>query len=368
MTDIPPTAPLPEAPTSRTKSIRLLPVADLLLDPENPRLAEDGKALTDDQLVTKLYTEEALDELATSFANNGYFWEEPLVVVPHESIQGKFVVVEGNRRLATLKLLLSPTLRSDVSVTDFPDISAERRQELMSVPTVDYSSRSDVIPYLGFRHITGAKKWEPYAKARYISHLIRDGKSIVEIERAIGDSGQTTKKLYQAFVVFEQIKNDLEEDVHQIKERFSLLEVMLGQQDIKKHIGIPRRLPTSAVERVVDDDHLELLRETVHWVFGSRKGDRLPVIADSREISRLLAPVIANEQSLAHLRETRDLRAAFERTGGERDYLHKQLAAARRSAERALALSPHFAGDVGLVGEVERLLKVVQALESILRV
>ncbi|MEK9144975.1 MAG: hypothetical protein AAB339_05135, partial [Elusimicrobiota bacterium] len=62
------------------------------------------------------------------------------------------------------------------------------------------------------------------------------------------------------------------------------------------------------------------LREVVLWVFGSRKGGVKPVIADSREIPKLLAPVIGNADSLAHLRETRDLQAAFDRTGGEREY------------------------------------------------
>jgi hypothetical protein len=354
-------------PANRAKQIESRLVADLLLDPENPRLAEEGRALTDDQLLAKLYAGEALDELATSFARSGYFWEEPLVVVPHGAEHGKYVVVEGNRRLATLKLLLSPAKRAELNATDFPDLTPERSAELQEVPTVAYANRAEVVPYLGFRHITGAKKWEPHAKARYIAQLVKTGTPLDEIENAIGDGATTVKKLYQAFVVFEQIRDELEEDVQNVKESFSLLEVLLGQQPVKTHLGLPRRLPDAAIQRIVDDAHLEALREVIHWVFGSRKGSIKAVIADSREIPKLLAPVIGNPQSLAYLRDTRDLHAAFERTGGEREYLLKQLGNAKRAAERALAVSPQFKGDSGLIGEVDRLVKTVEALHGILR-
>jgi hypothetical protein len=118
---------------------------------------------------------------------------------------------------------------------------------------------------------------------------------------------------------------------------------------------------------VVDALHLEALREVIHWVFGVKKGGVKPVIADSREIPKLLAPVIGNPESLAHLRETRDLHAAFDRTGGEREYLLKQLSNAKRAAERALGVSPQFKGDAPLLAEAERLVKVVEAVKGILQ-
>src|SRR4051812_17983333 len=86
----------PERPRTRR-----LAVGDLLLDHRNPRLAlvEDA---TQVDLLKALYEDESLDELVGSFIENGYFEEEPLVVVEEEE---GYVVVEGNRRLATLKLL-----------------------------------------------------------------------------------------------------------------------------------------------------------------------------------------------------------------------------------------------------------------------
>ena len=386
------TTPTPSAPTPtvRQKQIKLRSVDNLLLDPENPRLAEDGRKLTQDQLLEKLVAGEALDELATSFAQFGYFWEEPLVVVPdpaeasengeagkpapktpeeEEAADKKrtYIVVEGNRRFATIRLLLSSAKRAEFNVKDFPVVTPERALELKDVPTVAYSSRADVVPYLGFRHITGAKKWEPYPKARYIAKLVESGQSFATIESAIGDSANTAKKLYQAYIVFGQIRDDLDEDVNSVRESFSLLEVTLGQQPIKNHLGIPKRLPDAAVASVVDAAHIEQLRETVGWVFGSKKTGVRPVITDSREISKVLAPVVGQPESLQFLRETRDLAGAAERSGGEREYLLKQLANSRRAAERALGVCPQHKGDKAAIAETERLAKVLGAIEEVLK-
>src|SRR5262245_24532995 len=106
--------------TTPVREIVPRPVADLRLDPENPRLALETGA-TQLAILKAMYANEALDELALSFARNGYFWEEPLVIVP-ASERSKFVVVEGNRRLAALKLLLNSQLRERIGVTDFPTV------------------------------------------------------------------------------------------------------------------------------------------------------------------------------------------------------------------------------------------------------
>ncbi|WP_409047522.1 ParB N-terminal domain-containing protein [Microbacterium sp. HA-8] len=88
-------------------SLIYLRVDELTLDTRNPRLVT-AAAPSQKSLLRQLYEQESLDELAQSFVDNGYFAEEPLVVVKEN---GEWVVVEGNRRLATLKLLLGARVR-----------------------------------------------------------------------------------------------------------------------------------------------------------------------------------------------------------------------------------------------------------------
>src|SRR5436190_20094686 len=106
-----------EAPDGEREIVRR-PIAALLLDPQNPRILIAERAPQLDILRT-LYQNEALGELANSLARNGYFPEEPVVLVPSSESE-KYVVVEGNRRVATIKLLLDGKLRETVKVSGFP--------------------------------------------------------------------------------------------------------------------------------------------------------------------------------------------------------------------------------------------------------
>src|SRR6266576_1806890 len=88
--------------------IRYSPVAELLLDSKNPRLGRQNttKDLSQDQ-VLELMKDWALEELAVSFLESG-FWPQEALIAVRENVgtEQHLVVVEGNRRLAALKLLV----------------------------------------------------------------------------------------------------------------------------------------------------------------------------------------------------------------------------------------------------------------------
>ena len=99
------------------------PVEQLLLDIKNPRLASGAGGDTQEDLLRVLWTEMAVDEVAFSIAANGFFREEPLLVIPGDEVKGgkgKFIVVEGNRRLAAVLLLCDAKLRDKLKATELP--------------------------------------------------------------------------------------------------------------------------------------------------------------------------------------------------------------------------------------------------------
>src|SRR6266478_5638397 len=102
----------------------------LYLDEENPRLSSSGNGTSQDELLKVLWTEMAVSEVAISIATNGFFEEEPLFVVPRPrpAVDGKltYTVVEGNRRLAAVKLLADEVVRKRLKATDLPPIRAEK--------------------------------------------------------------------------------------------------------------------------------------------------------------------------------------------------------------------------------------------------
>src|SRR6266576_3364359 len=83
----------------------------LMFNAKNPRLAEFGLSedATQSQILQTLWKNMAIQEIAMSIAHSGYFNHEPLFV--ERGPGNKFVVIEGNRRLAAVNLLLHAELR-----------------------------------------------------------------------------------------------------------------------------------------------------------------------------------------------------------------------------------------------------------------
>ena len=164
---------------------------DLLLDANNPRLVEYAQTSNPTQfdLLRTLWQKMAVDELAMSMAANGFFQHEPLFVTEEG---GKQVVIEGNRRLAALKLLRDPNLRKRLKITDLPELSDKKRKLLDKVPIV-ITTRKDLWQYIGFKHVNGPAKWGSYAKAQYIAFVKENYRKVPleKIAEQIGDKNRT---------------------------------------------------------------------------------------------------------------------------------------------------------------------------------
>ena len=151
-----------------SREIKYADVDSLFLDPTNPRLGRENTGV--DVLQSKileLMDDWNLDELALSFIKSG-FWPQEALLVIEEELYGKkcLVVVEGNRRLAALKLLEDaiggkPLSRKWAELS----VGLDRENELFTkVPVLHVDSRSDVDAFLGFRHVTGIMEWRPAKK------------------------------------------------------------------------------------------------------------------------------------------------------------------------------------------------------------
>ena len=113
MSDIAPDAP------------EMVDVADLTFDLKNPRLVEfdmTGHSGERD-VVRTLWETMDVRELVMSIAASGFFRHEPVVVCREDD---RNVVIEGNRRLAAVKLMLDAALAQDVGAT-IPHLPATER-------------------------------------------------------------------------------------------------------------------------------------------------------------------------------------------------------------------------------------------------
>ena len=90
--------------------IRPFDVSELAFDVENPRLVGFDTGGGEPEIIKMLWERMDVEELALSIAARGYFPYEPVIVATEG---GRNVVIEGNRRLAAVKLLRQPVLGKD---------------------------------------------------------------------------------------------------------------------------------------------------------------------------------------------------------------------------------------------------------------
>lgn len=95
-------------PTIKPKTTGRVETQYLDFDPNNPRLIEQGlKTPSDAQIIRALADNADLSEIVQSIAANGYIDIEPLIVQRDKS---RYVVLEGNRRLAAIRVIQNPEL------------------------------------------------------------------------------------------------------------------------------------------------------------------------------------------------------------------------------------------------------------------
>jgi hypothetical protein len=376
-----------------------IPLDRIDLDNENPRLAEEYKKATQPDLLKVLYEDFNLDEIAFSMAENGYFDEEPIVVIPKTIPKGinfksenvaqvqdqleklikttdlRFVVVEGNRRIATSKLLTDATQRNVLKIRDqfFPKPKDRYVEEdLKTIPSIVYPDRTNLSPYLGVRHIIGLLKWDAFAKALFLSKRIEAAAknasiddAIEQIQRQTGDRSDTIKKQYLYYKLYKEAEDDLEIDADKIKERFSLLTVAMNSPAIREYMGASSYKDVDFKKRIIPINRLDKFQNVLTWIFGDGKGKE-SIINDSRKITSTLAKVLAHKQAAAHLEKTSNLDDAFDLSDGEKDFLIKKITDATRSVRHALGIAFKYKSPElrSLVDELEISVKELKKMVS----
>ncbi len=352
-----------------------VPVTLLNLDSENPRLAKDGKAATQLDLLDTLYTDFDIEELAFSMAENGYFDEEPIVVVPKTKPKGfalpkdieqqqtylqslinkgeiQLTVVEGNRRTATLKILTDASIRKQVGVsTDFPRASAAALKDLAQIPAIFYENRNEVTPYLGVRHISGSKKWDFYPRVFYVSKRIEEiyerkkdyGAAFEDVQKQVAlRRSDTVIKHYFYYRLSKIVESDLDFDVEPVRRNFSLIEVAIRAPGIRRYIGLGDdasfHKKIDFTKRVVPSNKNEELERVLTWIYGNKKKNIQPLFTDSRHIPNL-GKILLSEEATDYLIANGDFEGAYDRCDGEKDMLVKRINDARKKLESAMSIA-----------------------------
>ncbi len=329
-----------------------VPVGELLLDAENPRVKAYGCSGDQKEILKLLWREFAVDEIALSIAANGFFRYEPLFAVPE---QNRKIVIEGNRRLAAVQLLRSSELRQYVGATDLPSITHGVRDSLDNLPVI-VCSRNQVWQHLGFKHVNGPQAWDADSKAEYIAWVHNQlGVPLRDIARTIGDQHQTVERLYRARMILEQAERARQFDRDDRYKRhfsFSHLYTGLGYTGIQKFLGLSDK--EGFQKNPIKSNRLPQLGELMRWMYGSKSLKQEPVVQSQNPDLRYLDEVLQHKDGIVALRRNLPLSVALDIARGDERLFREALQGGKQSLQKAIGtLLTGYKGEPDLLRTAE---------------
>ena len=343
---------------------------ELLFDFDNPRLV-DGQGLqprTETDMVEWLWKQADVAELVGSIAESGWMPFDDMVAV--SAPEGKYRVLEGNRRLAALKLFTTPALAERLQIK-LPAMTAEHRATLDNVPIKIVASEADARAYIGFKHINGPHKWDAYAKAKFATTWLDRAGDLGEIARTLGDTHNTVRRLVIGYRVLEQAKAGGFKTENANSPRgfaFSHLYTALGQTGYQSYLGIDYNNDAIIKSRApVPLDKVENLKDVMNWLYGDKSQKIHPVIKSQNPNLTQLNQILNKPTALMMLKSSGDFEKAFEEVESKSARFVHALVNAYQAADSALGLSSSYDGldesvketSTGLSSTAETLLGVV---------
>lgn len=315
-------------------------VADLRLDPQNPRLPPDLNFSLEEQHAIALYINKHFDPLkiAQSIEEHRFFESEPLIAVKQG---GVYVVIEGNRRLTALMGLRDSNLRGQFADENRGWVRLSGATAPTEVPVLVVSHPKDVAALLGYRHISGIEPWDPYAQARFIAQLVdRDGHSLDEVAELVGRTRTEISSKYRDFEVLRQV-DEMGIDTSRARKSFGVFNNAMQRRGIRKYIGAPDPRQVDPGFWPLTDGNEGNARTLLKLIFGDRRGEGR-VIFDSRQLGDLAK--VLNEESgsaLEVLIRSGDIAEAMEATQDLDERFARAVRRARDQAKRAADLEPN---------------------------
>jgi len=243
--------------------------ADLLrFDSENPRLGGAAVGNSQDEIQEYLVGEPhyALN-LVGSLVENGFLPYEPLVVRQEGD---KFIVIEGNRRLAAVRAILG-------APTKYPQ---EVRDRLNEIPVLAFPEGADrdseeVQRYLGVKHLFGFRDWTPLSKAIFLDKRLKSEKDLPQVLRELNIKRQEAARYLVPYRLTKAAKRVFR---HVNVEDFWSLAESFGRKNIRLYIQLDVDRRTMKIMFF----NPRKLHHLVQFLYGKRR-----LVTDTRQLSTL---------------------------------------------------------------------------------
>lgn len=178
-----------------------------------------------------------LNELKKSILANGYVPMERIIVVPYEYDARKYLVVEGNRRVAALKSLLQEHHEG------VRNLSPEEVKSFSRIPCAVLEAPAGSIKHaerviMGIRHIAGPKEWGAYQQAQLVTELHDDeGENFTSIGEHLGISAVEVSRRYRAMRALKGMEGDELYTRSASPEFYRLFHELVSLPEVRRRFG-----------------------------------------------------------------------------------------------------------------------------------
>jgi len=299
--------------------LKTLPLDQILLDPNNYRFRdqkaykrveqEDIHLPSIQKRTQRLLTgkgDEKIRDLVKSFKSSGFLPVDQ-IQVQKITIDGeeKYLVIEGNRRIATLKYLRQRYEEEHI------DLGKLAPSIFDNVPVVPYDGSDETHYYvlMGLNHISGKQKWPLVNQARLMKKMIDSGMSEREVTDAIGITLHRLKRSLRALALVDEYKKSDFGDQFEA-DMFNVFDTAVNATSIKAWLGWD--------DDTYDATNKDNLKRFFSWISKNDVFDddydvkdvESPIINTGRDV-RDIAKFIDDEEALDFMEESRSVTEAY---------------------------------------------------------
>lgn len=229
-----------------------IPIENILLDPNNPRFIGKrfvGRLKTKNAIPENKYTQESVQVAAlekmmhedfditsvrNSIINNGFLPLDKIVVRPIDD--ENFVVVEGNRRIAAIKTLLTQVEDGEIELKE-DELTSIQNINVLVLDNDDENAQFDQWLLQGIRHLSGIKDWGPYQKATLINQMFEKEKTPQEIAESLGMTVVMVNRFNRTYNAIKQMEDNDEFGQHAGPALFTHFEEAIRIPKVKEYLG-----------------------------------------------------------------------------------------------------------------------------------
>jgi hypothetical protein len=298
-------------------------IDELYLDPNNPRLAEDfgfsGEVLTLDE--TRKFQDEILrkfidpnegdgdtffdiDDLTKSFQRIGFIDIDRIICRQLED--GKYLVLEGNRRTSALKVLArnkyngidDKTLIASLERIPITVIDCEKRSEK--------EIRDEISVLLGVRHHGSLLEWEPLPSSysvydTYISLTpsLSDFKFLRDRIQLVASMLSISPKKVQQRINTYLVYNQLKDAIDGVKPKhFSLIQAILDSRPVRSHF-----IEEDTATYTITENSIENFDRLCEFASRDKQKDDRKKLKEPKSVSKLATIIRATNSREQNIKD-----------------------------------------------------------------